>query len=183
MRLTKIYTRTGDKGTTSLDGKIRLPKHAPVMDVVGGLDELNSAIGVVIAHLHVKKISHKKMIETLTKIQHHLFDIGGELSQPKYQVISAEHVIFLEKMIDDWNASLSPLKEFILPGGSLSASTCHLARAICRRVERHFFALTDLQPVSPAILSYMNRLSDVLFVAARVIDKKSKIKTTYWKHM
>jgi len=184
-RLTKIVTRTGDKGQTSLNGKLRINKNALILDVIGGLDELNSAIGLVVAHLQSSKIkiSHKKILDALTEIQNHLFDIGGDLCQPKRKMISQKHVIFLEKTLNNWNATLPPLKEFILPRGSISAATCHLARAICRRLERAFVSYATSENIASEILCYINRLSDLLFVAARMIDKNNKKKIEFWKNV
>ncbi len=201
-RLTKIYTRTGDTGETSLDGQARIAKDDLRVEAVGGLDELNSAIGVVIASLLSPSVSltvqQAAVLTALTQIQHTLFDAGGELALPAYVAIHASHITALENLIDQWNADLPPLKEFILPRGELAVAACHLARAICRRVERTLVALLhrdlalqqegslqeNLLHCHPELLRYINRLSDLLFVAARVLaranpDVSSEV---YWQH-
>jgi cob(I)alamin adenosyltransferase len=177
-RLSKIYTRTGDDGTTSLDGKKRLLKHSLPIETVGTLDELNCTLGLMLAQPSIDA----SIFACLTEVQNHLFDLGGELCLPQHVVITAEHVIKLEQQLDQWNADLPPLKEFILPRGNLAAVHCHLARAICRRAERCLVALSQEQALNPQILSYVNRLSDLLFVAARVLAKGTGEQEVLWKH-
>jgi cob(I)alamin adenosyltransferase len=173
-RLTKIYTRTGDKGTTSLDGKTRLLKNALRIEAVGTIDELNCTIGLVVT----QPIIPQEIQAFLTQVQHELFDLGGELCPPHRVAITSEHVLRLEQIIDHWNADLPPLKEFILPRGTPAAATCHLARAVCRRAERCLVALAQEETLSEEILRYINRLSDVLFVGARMLGKDEIL----WDH-
>ena len=177
-RLTKIYTRTGDSGTTSLDGKHRISKSSLHIDTVGTVDELNCAIGMVLA----LGITTDDVRICLLKVQNDLFDIGGELCPPHRVVITAEKISYLEKMIDDWNENLPPLKEFILPGGNPASAACHLARAICRRAERLAVALYQDEIVSSEILKYLNRLSDMLFVAARMVALETRSDEILWEH-
>lgn len=177
-RLSKIYTRKGDDGTTSLDAKNRLPKNSLRIETIGTLDELNSSIGMVLAHPILTEDVHT----SLTQIQNDLFDMGGELCPPHRLVITPEKVTYLEKMIDKWNEELPPLKEFILPGGNIPSATCHLARAICRRAERCLVSLMQSETVNPEILKYINRLSDTLFVAARMLARETHQEEILWNH-
>lgn len=177
-RLSKIYTRTGDDGNTHLGDGNRLHKDHPRLEVLGALDELNSAIGLILAH----KPSHHTIVDCLTRIQNELFDLGGELCPPHHATISADNITYLENTIDEWNAALPPLKEFILPGGNLTSAACHLARTICRRAERRAVTLHQQQAISPEILRYLNRLSDLLFVAARLLAKETNSKEVMWEH-
>lgn len=177
-RLSKIYTRKGDDGTTSLDGKERVLKHSLRVETLGTLDELNCAVGIVLAQPNM----NASVVACLTQAQHHLFDIGGELCPPHRVVITAEHVTELEHILDQWNAELPPLKEFLLPGGNMASASCHLARAICRRAERCLVALHQEEKLNPEILRYVNRLSDVLFVAARVLAKEGHNAEVLWNH-
>lgn len=178
-RLSKIYTRTGDKGTTSVGRQERLDKDHILVEVFGDVDELSSAIGVVLSDQQLdKNIRH-----CLLRVQNELFDWGGELCLPEHPVISAEHVTSLEHELDAFNSTLPYLNEFILPGGDFTAAMCHLARAICRRAERHCFALTKERNINPQLLIYLNRLSDLLFVIARSINKQKNVSEVQWKHM
>lgn len=177
-RLTKIYTKTGDQGTTGLGNGHRVAKDDVRVEAYGTIDELNSALGVLISS---KGISHG-IITYLTQIQHELFDIGSELCLPEYVSIQASHVEELENWLESINEQLLPLKEFILPGGTFTAATCHLARTICRRAERRVVTLAKLEPVSQYILSYLNRLSDLLFVIARIINLDANCPEILWKH-
>jgi cob(I)alamin adenosyltransferase len=177
-RLSKIYTRKGDDGTTSLDGKERILKHALSIETLGTLDELNCAIGLVLS----QPTLDSSVFACLAAVQNHLFDAGGELCPPHRPVITEEHVTQLEKQLDQWNADLPPLKEFLLPRGNTASASCHLARAICRRAERCIVALIQEQTINPEILRYLNRLSDVLFVAARVLAKEDHSKEILWEH-
>lgn len=170
-RLSRIYTRTGDNGTTGLGNGKRVAKDCARIEAYGTVDELNSAIGVVLA---IKTIS-KSVRTILVQIQHDLFDLGAELSVPGYQVITDEHIALLEKSIDQFNLELPYLKEFILPGGSPGAATCHLARTICRRAERRVISLQRQDFINPLALTYLNRLSDLLFVLARAIIHSKEI--------
>ena len=176
-RLTVITTRLGDDGHTSLQGK-RLPKDDLLVEAVGQIDELNAAIGVVIS----SPCQEEDVLNCLMQVQNDLFDLGGELHVPEHPVINAEKIALLEKVISTWNETLSPLKEFILPRGNLAAATCHLARTICRRAERSVMRLHRQTPLSnPEILRYLNRLSDALFIACRMINRQAGVAETMWQ--
>ena len=175
-RLTKIYTRTGDDGTTGLGDGRRIDKDHPRLDAIGDLDELNSAVGVILTCSLPDQIRL-----CLVDIQHQLFDIGAELSIPEHQVVTAAMITHLESVMDTFNADLPPLKEFILPGGNPAAAACQLARAICRRAERHLFRLNREETLNHHTLVYMNRLSDLLFVIARILTRETQANETQWK--
>ena len=175
-RLTKIYTKTGDDGKTGLGDGTRIEKFNSRIEGLGSIDELNSVIGIIIS----EDISAKEY-EWLEKIQHDLFDIGGELSIPNYTKLTILKVEFLESNIDKMNKELPPLKEFILPGGSKISAYTHLARTICRRVERNLFKLNKSDIVNEVSLKYINRLSDFLFVLARHFNKSKNIDDIFWK--
>lgn len=177
-RLSKIYTRKGDDGTTSLDAHHRIPKDSIRIEVIGTIDELNSVIGMVLAF----NVETKEIQEALKQIQQDLFNLGGELCPPHHLVITSETVSQLEHWLDEWNAKLPPLKEFILPGGNPKSATCHVARTVCRRAERSLVTLNLQESVNPEILCYVNRLSDVLFVAARLLGKETKSDEILWEH-
>ncbi len=176
-RLTKIYTRTGDDGSTGLSDGARIAKDHPRIEAIGAVDELNSAIGIVLAHAPPAPID-----TMLTNVQHTLFDLGGELSMPETTCITGERVVLLEQWLDSLNANLPPLKEFILPGGSPAAAACHLARAICRRAERRLHTLSLGDAVNPAAAGYLNRLSDLLFVIARELNRVAGRPDVFWRH-
>lgn len=179
-RLSKIYTRKGDKGSTGLSNGTRVNKSHLRIQCIGEIDELNSTLGIV------KSVDNNPVVtENLERIQHHLFDLGGELSLPGHALITQQHVKYLENLLDELNNELLPLKEFILPGGAQSAAFTHLARSICRRAERSLFALVDSEKesdnqVSEFILQYVNRLSDLLFVLARFINKREGKYDIFW---
>lgn len=175
-RLSKIYTRTGDDGTTGLGDGSRVAKDNLRVEAYGTIDEANSAIGVVLACETVPD----GIRGTLTEIQHDLFELGGELCLPGYAAISAEFVARLEAELDKLNAELPALEEFILPGGSVAAAHCHLARTIVRRAERVITSLAAEETVRPELLMYLNRLSDLLFVAARAISRAENGQETLW---
>jgi cob(I)alamin adenosyltransferase len=175
-RLTRIYTRSGDDGTTGLAGGERLPKDHARIEAIGAVDELNSAIGLLRAQPLGDAID-----QPLEVAQHRLFDLGGELAMPGSELLTAAHARGLEQVLDRHNASLPPLDEFILPGGSETAARCHLARAICRRAERELLRLARLEPVNSASICYLNRLSDLLFVLARVLARSSGGAEVTWK--
>jgi cob(I)alamin adenosyltransferase len=166
-RLSKIYTRTGDEGSTGLGDGSRVAKENLRVESYGTVDETNSAVGVVLGNAGVPA----EIRRVLTEVQHDLFDLGGELCIPGHVMINASHVERLEKELDALNEDLPPLKEFILPGGGPAAAACHLARAICRRAERRCWSLARSENVSPEALKYLNRLSDLLFVMARVLAR------------
>ena len=176
-RLTRIYTRTGDKGTTGLGDGSRIAKDAMRIEAIGDIDELNSAIGVLLCN-DIDEQSRRM----LTDIQHTLFDLGGELSMPGTDVLTDDRATALEEQLDSLNAGLAPLKEFILPGGSSAAAASHLARAICRRAERRLHSLAKTDTVNPASIKFLNRLSDLLFVLSRHINKAAGITDVYWRH-
>jgi cob(I)alamin adenosyltransferase len=176
-RLSKIYTRTGDDGTTGLGDGSRVAKDSLRVEAYGALDELNSAVGVLLA----VPDQPDAVIACLTDIQHELFDMGGELCIPGHSVITAAHVARLEKALDGFNDALPPLKEFILPGGGPAAAACHLARAIARRAERRVWTLAKAEQVSPEVAKYLNRLSDLLFVLARVLARAHSGGEPLWR--
>jgi cob(I)alamin adenosyltransferase len=165
-RLTRIYTRTGDAGETGLADGSRLPKDAPRIEAMGDIDELNSAIGVLLA-----ESLPGDMRDCLTGVQNDLFDLGGELSVPGHPILAMAHVARLEKVLDGFNAALPPLKDFILPGGTRAAALAHVARTVCRRAERRVVTLARTEAVPELAVPYLNRLSDVLFVASRVLNR------------
>ena len=176
-RLSKIYTRTGDDGTTGLGDGSRVPKTHGRIEAFGPVDEANSAIGVVLAVPNLPAA----VSEALTKIQHELFDLGGELAVPGYRAIQDSHIDQLEQCLDRFNEPLPPLKEFILPGGGPAAAACHVARAIARRAERNAWALAQSEDVAPQVTRYLNRLSDLLFVVARVLARHENGQEVLWK--
>lgn len=175
-RLSKIYTRTGDSGTTGLGDGTRVPKDDARVEAYGTVDELNSAIGMVLAENLPVTVR-----APLEQVQHELFDLGSELCMPGYWVITAEHVARLEQALDALNEDLPPLKEFILPGGGRAASACHLARTVCRRAERRTFTLSQSSDVSAESLKFLNRLSDLLFVMARVLARHENGQEVLWR--
>ena len=175
-RLSKIYTRTGDDGTTGLGDGSRVRKDSARVAAYGTLDELNSALGVLLAQAGLPP----PVNETLTQIQHDLFDLGGELCIPGMAMIEDADVTRLETTLDRFNADLPPLKDFILPGGGTAAAHCHVARTVCRRAEREAVALARAETVRPQALHYLNRLSDLLFVLARVLARASGHGEVLW---
>ncbi|HEY2808084.1 MAG TPA: cob(I)yrinic acid a,c-diamide adenosyltransferase [Steroidobacteraceae bacterium] len=177
-RLSKIYTRTGDDGTTGLGDGSRVRKDSLRVEAYGTVDELNSAIGVLLAVPQLPA----EVSACLTEVQHELFDMGGELCIPGHTAISAAHVTRLEQALDGFNETLPPLKEFILPGGGAAAAACHLARAIARRAERRVWSLAAAESVSAELTGYLNRLSDLLFVIARVLARAAHGTEVLWRH-
>ena len=175
-RLSRIYTRTGDDGTTGLADGSRLSKDSARVATMGDLDELNASLGAVLAHPLPDGVH-----ETLTDAQHALFDIGAEMAMPSATIIDGSRVEALEAALDAVNADLPPLREFILPGGGAAAAAAHVARAVCRRAERALVALARDEPVNEASRRYVNRLSDYLFVAARILARAGSGEV-YWKH-
>jgi len=176
-RLSKIYTKTGDDGTTGLGDGARVAKDSARVAAYGTVDELNSAIGMVLAQEIPAAIR-----ETLTQAQHDLFDLGGELCIPGMAMIDDADVARLETTLDRFNADLPPLKDFILPGGGMSAACCHVARTVCRRAEREVVTLSHQESVRPEAIRYLNRLSDLLFVLARVLARASGHGEVLWQH-
>jgi cob(I)alamin adenosyltransferase len=175
-RLSKIYTRTGDAGTTGLGDGSRVPKTHPRIQAHGSVDEANSAIGVVLA---VPGLPEPVQV-LLTRIQHELFDLGSELAVPGYRAMTQVQVDALEQALDGFNVDLPPLKEFILPGGGPATAACHLARAIVRRAERDVWAVAESEAVAPEVTRYLNRLSDLLFVIARVLVRHERGAEVLW---
>jgi len=175
-RLSKLYTRTGDDGTSGLSGGERIAKNHERMNAMGAVDELNSVIGLLIC-----KLDDSDLTSLCVAIQHDLFNIGGEISMPGHSFIKEQKVTELEQQIDQFNEHLKPLKDFILPGGSEAASICHMARSIARRAERDVITLHQLEPVCDTTRQYLNRLSDLLFVTARIINMKLGHNDTLWK--
>ena len=163
-RLSRIYTRTGDRGTTGLADGSRVDKDSARIQAMGDVDELNCCIAAVLGEEVDDPVR-----DCLTDVQHALFDVGGELAIPGASSVDERYVTALEVRLDAFNADLAPLKEFILPGGGGAAVATHLARAVCRRAERRLVALSRLEEVNPQSLRYLNRLSDLLFVLARVL--------------
>ena len=176
-RLSKIYTRTGDKGSTGLGDGSRVDKDCLRVDAFGTVDELNSSIGLLLSSNPSEAIS-----STLTRIQHELFDLGGELCMPGVTLIPESYIEQLESDLDELNEDLPPLKDFILPGGSESASRCHMARTICRRAERLLVSLAKNEDINTASLRYLNRLSDLLFVISRVLARHDGGAEVLWVH-
>ena len=176
-RLSKIYTRTGDDGTTGLGDGSRIAKDAPRVDAYGTVDEANSCIGLLLACDMPADIR-----ELLTRIQHQLFDLGGELCIPGHAAIHDADIDALEARLDHYNDDLPPLKEFILPGGGEAAARCHVARTVVRRAERETVALSRGDAVRPQAIRYLNRLSDLLFVLARVLARASGHGEVTWDH-
>ncbi len=176
-RLTKIYTRTGDDGSTGLGDGTRAPKECARVEAYGTVDEANSAIGVVLAMATLPAALN----QCLTEVQHDLFDLGGELCIPGHRIITDAYVERLETELDGFNENLPALKDFILPGGGPAAAACHVARAVCRRAERRCWALARVEEVSPAALKYLNRLSDLLFVLARVLARHEQGSEAIWR--
>ena len=175
-RLTKIYTKTGDTGTTRLGDGSTTTKNALRVETYGTVDELNSFIGLLRAEVNDPAID-----EQLSAIQHDLFDAGGELSVPGLQAVSTDYVTALEHQIDTMNEALPPLKDFILPAGNRATSVCHVARTTCRKAERQLVSLMQTEEeINPALLQYLNRLSDWLFVMARTLARKDGGKEVLW---
>ena len=176
-RLSKITTRTGDAGETGLGDGARVPKDSLRVQTLGEVDELNSALGVVLAEALPDAVR-----AVLLEAQHDLFDLGGELSIPGHAMLREEQVRRLEEALEAWNADLPALKEFILPGGSRAAAAAHLARTICRRAERSLVALGRAEQISEHARRYLNRLSDLLFVAGRVLNRHAGRGDVQWRH-
>lgn len=186
-RLSKIYTKTGDGGTTGLGDGGRLSKADLRFWAMGEVDELNAHIGLLLAQLTTARYETQDFCWQLTHIQHKLFDIGGEIALPNHQdigyvAIGDEHIAMIERWIDDYNGDLPYLKEFILPAGSPQVAQTHIARCVCRRAERRLVALVGRDKnISANVLKYINRLSDFLFVLARTIGKRDGIGEVFWQ--
>lgn len=176
-RLSKIYTRTGDDGTTGLGDGQRVAKDSARVAAYGTVDELNSVLGMVLAHPVADPIR-----SCLLDVQHDLFDLGGELCVPGMEAISERYVTRLENQLDEFNSALKPLKDFVLPGGGMASATCHLARTVCRRAERKVVSLMAEESVRPECARYLNRLSDLLFVLTRVLAADAGHAEQLWEH-
>ena len=175
-RLSKIYTRTGDKGVTGLGDGSRVDKDSLRVEAYGTVDELNSSVGLVLAAKLPEAVRN-----CLTRIQHELFDLGGELCMPGVTLIPDRYVDTLETDLDRFNDDLPPLKDFILPGGSEAAARCHLARTIARRAERRVVSLAHNEAINDATIRYLNRLSDLLFILARAANAAAGRDEPLWK--
>ncbi len=175
-RLSKIVTRTGDAGTTGLGDGTRITKDSARIEAIGAVDELNSTLGVLAAELLPMPVA-----ACILEVQHDLFDLGGELSIPGRAAISHAHVERIEAAVERFNADLPPLKEFILPGGTRAASLAHVARTVCRRAERALIGLAKTDNVSEFARKYLNRLSDLLFVLARAINRAEGQADVLWR--
>lgn len=176
-RLSKITTRTGDAGETGLGDGSRIAKDSARIRTLGDIDELNSALGLILA-----EDLPADAREILDQVQHGLFDLGGETSIPGHAMVSEAQVLALEARLGDWNDGLPPLKEFILPGGTRAAAAAHLARAICRRAERSLVELGRKEAIGPHARQYLNRLSDLLFVLGRVLNRHAGRGDAQWRH-
>jgi len=176
-RLSKITTRTGDQGETGLGDGSRVPKDHPRVAALGDVDELNSALGVLLA-----EELPDDMRAAFSQVQQDLLDLGGELSIPGHALLKPGRIEALEKHLEAWNKPLAPLKEFILPGGSRAAAAAHLARTVCRRAERSLVALARQDKVSESARQYLNRLSDLLFVAGRILNQAAGVGDVQWRH-
>ncbi|MDT3736437.1 MAG: cob(I)yrinic acid a,c-diamide adenosyltransferase [Denitratisoma sp.] len=175
-RLSKIYTRTGDAGTTGLADGSRVSKDSARIAALGDLDELNSVVGLLLTEDLPEDIR-----ALLTGIQHDLFDLGGEMAIPGAALLDEKSIDGLEDAIDRYNADLGPLKEFILPGGTRAAALAHLARGVCRRAERQLVGLAAAEAVSEAGRKYVNRLSDLLFVLGRTLNRLAGRSDVLWQ--
>jgi cob(I)alamin adenosyltransferase len=175
-RLSKIVTRTGDGGTTGLGDGSRVAKDSARIDAIGAVDELNSTLGVLLAEALPAAVA-----TCLVEVQHDLFDLGGELSIPGHEAVGEAQVLRLEEAIARFNADLPPLKEFILPGGTRAASHAHVARTVCRRAERSLVRLGSSALVGDPVRKYVNRLSDLLFVLARVLNRDAGRADVLWR--
>ena len=176
-RLSKIVTRTGDAGTTGLGDGSRIAKDSLRIEAIGEVDELNSTLGLLLAEELPEAIR-----AALTGVQHDLFDLGGELCIPGMAIIDEAHIVRLEALVEQFNEDLSPLKDFILPGGTRAAAFAHLARTVCRRAERRIVHLANSENVSDFVRKYLNRLSDLIFVLGRSLNKSGGCGDVLWVH-
>ncbi|MDR0563430.1 MAG: cob(I)yrinic acid a,c-diamide adenosyltransferase [Azoarcus sp.] len=175
-RITRIYTRTGDAGLTGLGNGTRVPKDDARIHALGEVDETNAAIGLILAENLPDDVR-----ALLTGVQHDLFNLGGEVCIPGTSMLAAQQVKHLEKAIDRYNAELKPLRDFILPGGSRAAAQAHHARTVCRRAERALVTLANTEHINAPPRQYLNRLSDLLFVLGRVLNRASGSGDVLWK--
>lgn len=175
-RLSKIATRTGDDGSTGLGDGSRTGKDSARIQAIGEVDELNAQLGMLLC-----ETLPDAMREELLSIQHDLFDLGGELCIPGHRMISEEQVKRLDVLLEKYNADLPPLKDFVLPGGSRAASAAHVCRTVCRRAERSTVHLSKAESVHALVLQYLNRLSDLLFVLSRVLNRHTGCGDVIWE--
>ena len=175
-RLTQIATRTGDNGTTGLGDNTRVSKDSLRVHAMGDVDELNSSIGVLLCETMPDEVR-----KLLVEVQHHLFNLGGELSIPGYELLKSEAVALLDAALEEHNAALPRLAEFILPAGSRAAALAHVCRTVARRAERAVVALGLAESLKDAPRQYLNRLSDLLFVLSRVLNRMNGGDDVYWK--
>lgn len=183
-RLSKIYTRTGDRGETGLGDGRRVLKDHPRVEAIGEVDGLNSQLGLLLADLAEQATRGPglgELVDVLGPCQHRLFDLGGELAMPVYQALQEDEVTRLEQAIDRWNDELGPLENFILPGGSHLVAQAHVCRSQARGAERRCLALDSEEPLRPVLLAYLNRLSDLLFVAGRLIARRQGVPEVLWQ--
>ena len=189
IRITRVYTRQGDAGETALVGGRRVAKDSPRIVAYGTIDELNSVLGLVRAHVEAAgaRGARRRLVEMLRPLQSELFDLGSELATPpdaEYEGmwrVSALEVAALERTMDALQKDLAPLKSFVLPGGGIAGALLHQARTVCRRAEIEILRLSRAEPVNPEVLRYVNRLSDLLFVLARWIAKRTREKEILWE--
>lgn len=175
-RLSKLATKTGDDGTTGIAGNVRLDKDSSRIEAIGTVDELNACIGMVCSQSIDSKIN-----DVLNEIQHRLFDLGGELAMPDYQLVLDEHIKQLDDWLEEFNQLLPPLKEFVLPKGDTATTCCHLARTVCRRAERRIVTLARTDEINSTSKIYLNRLSDLLFVFCRLLARTDNENEEMWQ--
>lgn len=183
-RLSKLYTRTGDRGETGLAGGRRVAKDHPRIEAIGELDSLNSQLGLLLAELAEQQPQWpglSTISEALSPCQHRLFDLGGELAMPEYQALQEGEIGRLEQLIDAWNEEVGPLENFILPGGSRLVAQAHVCRSLARSAERRCQQLNAVEPLRPVGMAYVNRLSDLLFVSARLIARRTQVSEVLWQ--
>ncbi len=178
-RLSKIYTKTGDKGETGLGDGSRIAKDHIRVQAMGSCDELNSHLGLVISELNRDQFG--ELVTFIEKCQHRIFDLGGEISIPGFKIVNDDHVKGMEEYLDQLNADIPPLENFIMPGGSRLLACIHLARSVARRAERDLVSLSGETEINQAGLRYLNRLSDFLFVAARFAARETGIPEVLWQ--
>ncbi|NVJ50893.1 MAG: cob(I)yrinic acid a,c-diamide adenosyltransferase [Gammaproteobacteria bacterium] len=175
-RLSKLVTKTGDDGTTGIGSNQRVAKDSLRIEAIGTVDELNSSLGMVLATSQLTSINEK-----LNQIQHVLFNLGGELAMPDYELVKADDLTTLEEWLEALNDTLPPLREFILPKGDLATASCHMARTICRRAERRMVSLANAEMINPTGQLYLNRLSDFLFVCCRLLGQNAQVDEELWR--
>ena len=183
----KLYTKSGDDGTTGLFSGARVSKDHPRIESYGTIDEFNATLGMCSATCKADNALHRRLLDIFGRLQSRMFDIGADLATPegannesKIQRIGEEHVQEVEKWIDEIDSANTPLTAFVMPGGTELASRLHLARTICRRAERQMIHLSHTEPVGSSLIMYVNRVSDFLFAAARLVNKNSGVEDVLW---